>query len=127
MKRILVVEDEAVIALRLQHRLASMGYEVIAVSYSGEDSLEKARNLRPDLVLMDISLPGDIDGIDAARIMKSELDIPIIFLTAYTKDQVVDRTNPAEPCGYLVKPIRDRELKTAVETALCTTDKQKAN
>ena len=124
MTRILVVEDEAVIALRLQQRLSAMGYDVVGISYSGEDGLEKARSLRPDLILMDIDLPGNLDGVDIANIVKSELGIPMIFLTAFTKDQISDRTSLAEPHGYIVKPIRDRELKTAVEIALSKTDEQ---
>ena len=83
MKKIMIVDDEAVIALRLQQRLSEMGYEVIGISHSGEESLEKARSLRPDLILMDIMIPGGLDGITVAEIVKTELDIPVVFLTAF--------------------------------------------
>ena len=102
--KIMVVEDEAVIALRLQQRLTKMGYDVIGVSYSGEEALEKARSLRPDLILMDIMIPGKLDGIDVAEMVKSELDIPVIFLTAFSEDKIIERAKKAEPFGYILKP-----------------------
>lgn len=116
--RILVVEDEAVIALRLQKRLKEMGYDVPDIAYSGEDAVEKAGRLRPDLVLMDIMLPGKLDGIDAAKIVKAEFDIPVIFLTAFSEDKILKRAKQAEPFGYLLKPFQDRDIKAAIEVAL---------
>ncbi len=118
MKKIMIVEDEAVIALRLEERLIEMGYEVIGVFYSGEAAVENARGFQPDLILMDIMIPGDLDGIDAAKIVGEDLDIPVIFLTAYAEDQIIKRAKAVKPYGYLVKPIRDRELKAAIEIAL---------
>jgi len=125
MKKILVVEDEAVIALRLQQRLSMMGYEVVALSHSSEESLEKARDLRPDLILMDIKIPGNLDGITVAEIVKSELDIPVVFLTAFAEDQIIERAKQAEPYGYIVKPFQDQELKAAVEIALYKKDMER--
>jgi len=125
MKKIMVVEDEAVIALRLQQRLAMMGYEVVALSHSSEESLEKARDLRPDLILMDIKIPGNLDGITVAEIVKSELDIPVVFLTAFAEDQIIERAKQAEPYGYIVKPFQDQELKAAVEIALYKKDMER--
>lgn len=116
--RILVVEDEAVIALRLQKRLKEMGYDVPDIAYSGEDAVEKAGRLRPDLVLMDIMLPGKLDGIEAAKIVKAEFDIPVIFLTAFSEDKILKRAKQAEPFGYLLKPFQDRDIKAAIEVAL---------
>ena len=118
MKKIMIVEDEAVIALRLEQRLTEMGYEVIGTFHSGEAAVENARDFQPDIVLMDIMMPGDLDGIDAAKILREELDIPVIFLTAYSEDKIIERAKLAEPYGYLVKPIRDRELKATIEIAL---------
>jgi PAS domain S-box-containing protein len=118
MKKIMIVEDEAVIALRLEQRVAEMGYEVIGTSYTGEDSMKKARSLLPDLILMDVMISGDLDGIDAAKIVKDELDIPVIFMTAYTEDQIIERAKEVEPYGYIIKPIRERELKATIEIAL---------
>ena len=113
----MVVEDEAVIALRLQQMLKEMGYDVIGVSYSGEEALEKARSLRPDLILMDIMIPGKLDGIAVAEMVKSELDIPVIFLTAFSEDKIIERAKKAEPYGYILKPFQDREIKAAIEVA----------
>ena len=118
MKKIMIVEDEAVIALRLEQRIAEMGYEVIGMSHTGEGCVKKARSLLPDLILMDVMISGDLDGIDAAKIMKEELDIPVIFMTAYTEDQIIERAKEVEPYGYIIKPIRDRELKATIEIAL---------
>ncbi len=116
--RILVVEDEAVIALRLQRRLVEMGYDVPDIAYSGEEAVDKAGHLRLDLVLMDVMIPGKIDGIEAAKIMKTQFDIPIIFLTAYSGDKIIENAKQAEPFGYILKPFQDREIKAAVEVAL---------
>ena len=116
--RILVVEDEAVIALRLQKRLSEMGYDVPDVAYSGEEAVEKAGRLRPDLVLMDVMIPGKLDGIEAAKIMKAQFDIPIIFLTAFSEDKIIENAKQAEPFGYILKPFQDREIKAAIEVAL---------
>ena len=118
MKKIIVVEDEAVIALRLQQMLITMGYDVIGVSYSGEEALEKIRSLRPDLVLMDIMIPGKMDGIDVAEIVISELDIPVIFLTAFSEDKIIKRAKKVAPYGYVLKPFQDVELKASIEVAL---------
>jgi CheY-like chemotaxis protein len=116
--KILVVEDEVVIALRLEQMLTKVGYHVIGVSYSGEDALEKIRNLRPEIILMDIILPGKLDGIAVAEIVKSELNIPVIFLTAFSGDNILERSKKAEPFGYISKPFQDHEIKATIEAAL---------
>jgi DNA-binding NarL/FixJ family response regulator len=118
----MVVDDEAVIALRLQQRLTSMGFDVTGVAYSGEEAVETARDLRPDLILMDIMIPGKLDGIAAAKIVKAELDIPVVFLTAHSEDKIIERAKQAEPYGYILKPFQDRELKATVEIALYKKD-----
>ncbi len=123
--KIMIVEDEAVIALSLQQSLIKMGYNVIGISYSGKDALDKARSLVPDLILMDIRLPGKMDGIRVAEIVKSELDIPVIFLTAFSEDQIINRAKKAEPFGYILKPIQEREIKAAVELALYKIEMEK--
>ena len=124
--KIMVVEDEAVIALNLQQMLTKMGYDVIGVSYSGEEALEKARSLRPDLILMDIMIPGKLDGIAAAKIIKAELGIPVVFLTAYSEDKIIESAKQAEPYGYILKPSQDREIKATVEIALYKKEMEKA-
>ncbi|UCD89380.1 MAG: response regulator [Desulfobacterales bacterium] len=118
MKKILVVEDEVVIAMSLQRRLTSMGYDVVGICHNAETGIEMARKLDPDLILMDIMMPGNLDGISGAQAIKAEFDIPVIFLTAYTEDQLIEKAKQIEPHGYLVKPIQDRELKAAVEIAI---------
>ncbi len=126
MHKIMVVEDEAVIAIRLQERLTAMGYHVVGISYSGEEAMKQARHLRPDLVLMDIMIPGKMDGIAVAKWVKSELDIPVIFLTAFSEDKIIERAKQAKPYGYIVKPFQDRELKASVEIALYKKETEKA-
>ena len=118
MIKIMVVEDEVVIAMSLQRRLESLGYEVVGIFHNAEESIEMAKKLQPDLIIMDIMMPGNIDGITVAETIKAELDVSVIFLTAYTEDQLIDKAKQIEPHGYLVKPIQDRELKAAVEIAI---------
>ena len=124
--KIMVVEDEVVIAMRLQQRLTSMGFDITGVAYSGEDAVEQARRLRPDLILMDIMIPGKLDGIAAAKVIKAELNIPVVFLTAFSEDKIIERAKQAEPYGYILKPFQDRELKAAVEIALYKNKMEKA-
>jgi PAS domain S-box-containing protein len=126
MHKIMVVEDEAVIAIRLQERLTAMGYHVVGISYSGEEAMKQARRLRPDLILMDIMIPGKMDGVVVAKWVKAELDIPVIFLTAFSEDKIIERAKQAKPYGYIVKPFQDRELKACVEVALYKKKTEKA-
>lgn len=118
MSRILVVDDEVVISMQVEERLNSMGYNVVGRASSGKEAVEKARELMPDLVLMDIVMPGSMDGIEASRAIKKDLDIPIVFLTAFADDVNIMRAKVTEPFGYIVKPFEDREVKAAIEVAL---------
>ena len=118
MNRIMLVDDEAIITMQLEKRLASMGYEVVGIASSGEQSLQLARELKPDLVLMDIVMPGDVDGIEAASRIRSELDIPIVFLTAFADETYLERAKGADPFGYLVKPFHEKEVHASIEVAL---------
>ena len=122
MAKIMVVDDETVVTMQLEERLTSMGYEVTGKADSGESAIEMARDLRPDLVVMDIVMPGDTDGVAASEIIGTELDVPVIFLTAYTEDVFVDRAKRAEPFGYVVKPVKAKELKAAIEVGLYKKD-----
>ncbi|MFP4374005.1 MAG: EAL domain-containing protein [Spirochaetaceae bacterium] len=117
-ERILVVEDEKIISLDLQRRLERFGYQVVGLTATGTDAVEKARALLPDIILMDIMLGGDIDGIDAARQIKAELGIPVIFLTAFADEKTLARAKEAEPYGYVLKPFKERELYTTIDMAL---------
>jgi PAS domain S-box-containing protein len=116
--RILVVEDEAIIAADLTETLASLGYDVVATVDTAEDAIVNAANLVPDLVLMDVRLAGAVDGIEAAATIKQRADIPVIFLTAHSDDETLTRAIGTAPLGYLVKPFRPSELRCAIELAL---------
>jgi signal transduction histidine kinase len=116
--RILVVEDESIVALDIGERLASLGYELAGRAASGEDAVVLAGQERPALVLMDIRLRGDMDGIAAAQHIRAQFRVPVVFLTAYAEDETLDRAKLAEPFGYILKPFADRELKSAIEMAL---------
>jgi len=116
--RILVVEDEAIIAMTLRNRLLGLGYDVPPTVFTGQEALEKAAELRPDLVLMDIRLRGDMDGIAAADQVRARFDIPVIYLTAYADKETLARAKVTEPYGYILKPYQERELHTAIEIAL---------
>jgi len=118
MSKILVVDDEAIITMQLEERLSIMGYTVAGMAASGEDAVEKARRIRPDLVLMDIVMPGKMNGIEAAMIIRTELDIPVVFVTAYADDAIIEQAKSARPYGYIVKPFNELEIKAAIEVAL---------
>lgn len=115
---ILVVEDEAIIAKDLQWRLEAMGYEVPYVAATGEEAIESARKNHPDLVLMDIMLLGPVDGIEAADNIRSLDDIPVIYLTAYADEEILERAKITDPFGYLIKPVGDKELHSSIEMTL---------
>jgi CheY-like chemotaxis protein len=116
--RILVVEDEGVVSLCLKDMLTAMGTEIVAVVDSGRDAVVTAEKLRPDLVLMDIRLKGEMDGIEAARQIHDALQIPIVFLTAYADAATMDRAQAASPYGFVHKPFSVQRLGAAVEAAL---------
>lgn len=118
MAKILVVDDEAIISMQLEERLTFIGYEVVGMAASGEQGVEKARMLKPDIVLMDIVMPGKFNGITAAKLIHDELDIPIIFVTSYADDKIIEEAKQVNPYGYIVKPFNELELKAAVEMAL---------
>jgi len=116
--KVLVVEDERIVALDLKVRLSALGYAVAGTVPSGEQALEKARELLPDIVLMDIHLEGMIDGVDAARSLHESLRIPVIFLTAYSEDSTLQRAQDTLPFGFLVKPVDERALHASIQMAL---------
>lgn len=116
--RIIVVEDELIIAKGIERRLRALGYEVVDTVPSGEEAVTKATELRPDLVLMDICLQGSMDGVAAAEKIRGAIDIPIVFLTAYADPDSLNRAKVAEPFAYILKPFQDFALKSAVEMAL---------
>ena len=115
---ILVVEDERIVALDLEDRLAQLGYTVVANVGSGQRAVEAALARRPDLVLMDIKLAGEMDGIEAARRIRERLDVPIVYMTAFGDEATLARAQITEPYGYIVKPFHERELRVTIEVAL---------
>jgi PAS domain S-box-containing protein len=116
--RILVVEDEAIVAEDLEMAITTIGYEVVGCAASATDAVKKALELKPDLVLMDIVLRGKKSGIDASYEIKEKGDIPIIFLTAYSDIGLIERAKGIEPYAYLVKPFLERQLHASIEMAL---------
>ncbi len=116
--QILVVEDEVFIALGIKKQLESFGYYVSGIASSGEDALSKVIETSPDLVLMDIVIQGEMDGIEVAKRIHDQFEIPIIYLTAYSDHVNLQRAKTTEPFGYLLKPFNDRELEITIEIAL---------
>ncbi len=116
--RILITEDEPVIGMDIQGTLKNLGYDVPAVVTTGEEALERAEELKPDLILMDIVLPGKMDGIDAAKQIKERYDIPVIFVTAHSEAETFERARETGSYGFLIKPVGKNDLYTAIETAL---------
>jgi two-component system, response regulator PdtaR len=116
--KIMIVEDEWITADDIKMSLQSLGYTVTSISSSGEEAIQKAEKDRPDLVLMDIMLKGEMDGIEAARQIRSCYNIPIIYLTAYADEKILERASITEPFGYIVKPFVNEDLKIAIEIAL---------
>ncbi len=118
MTKIMIVEDESIVAESLSDQLELLGYEVTAIVASGEDALEKVIKPRPDLVLMDIMLKGEMDGIITADRIRHRWDIPVVYLTAYSDPQTLERAKITEPFGYIIKPFKERDLHTTIEIAL---------
>jgi len=119
--KILVVDDEAIITMQLEERLTALGYSVVGMAASGEESIEKARRLSPDIILMDIVMPGKMNGIEAAKQIHDELGIPVVFVTSYADDAIIEKAKAARPYGYIVKPFNELEIKAAIEVALFRT------
>ena len=117
-KQILVVEDEGLIAADIQRRLQRLGYPAPAVASSGEEALQRVRSTPFDLILMDIRLEGGMDGIATAEVMKTELRAPVVYITAHSDLETVGRAKLTEPLGYLLKPISDGDLRSAVQVAI---------
>ncbi len=115
---ILIVEDEAIVAVDLGDKLQQLGYTLSGTAATGERAIELARQQRPSLVLMDIHLAGAMDGIAAADTIRRELDIPVVFLTAYSDTATLDRAKVTEPFGYVIKPFEERELRSTIEMAI---------
>ncbi len=117
--RVLVVEDEAPIAMFIEMMLLRLGHRVVALASSGEDAIRLVGETRPDVVLMDIGLKGEIDGIEAAGQIQARFAIPVVFLTAYGDTHTMQRAAAAKPAGFLVKPLDEESLQATLEAARC--------
>ncbi len=116
--RILVVEDEHIVAMGIKKMLKSLGYTVTGVASSGEDAISKAESTFPDVVLMDIMLKGEMDGVEAAREIREKFDVPVVYLTAYSDNKILERAKSTEPFGYIIKPFDEKDLYSSIEVAL---------
>jgi two-component system, cell cycle response regulator len=123
-KTVLIVEDQAIVAKDIRQSLERLGYVVVGSADSARDALDAARLLRPDLVLMDIRLRGSEDGIAAATAIRAERAVPVVFLTAHSDTETVQRAVDADPFGYVVKPFNEQELRCAIEVALARHDRE---
>ncbi|TNE56130.1 MAG: response regulator transcription factor [Bacteroidetes bacterium] len=115
---VLVVEDESIVSKDIQHSLKKLGYQVVGAAATGDKALELARETNPDIVLMDIMLKGDMNGIEVAEVVKNELNTPVIFLTAYADESTLSKAKVTEPYGYIIKPFKEIDLHTSIEMAL---------
>ncbi|MDY7005006.1 MAG: EAL domain-containing protein [Cyanobacteriota bacterium] len=116
--KILIVEDELIVAENLKMVLQKLGYEIVGIIHSGEEVMQKVATTNPDLILMDIMLQGEIDGITAAEKIYQQFQSPVIFTTAYADDDTIERAKQTNPYGYLIKPFQIRDLKTTIEITL---------
>jgi two-component system cell cycle sensor histidine kinase/response regulator CckA len=116
--QIMIVEDESIVAEDMKAMLESFGYVVPAMAFSGEEAVRKALDLHPDLVLMDIVLKGPMSGMEAVECIRAQVNIPVVYVTAYADDKTVRRAKLTEPFGYILKPFDASELQTAIEIAL---------
>jgi two-component system, cell cycle sensor histidine kinase and response regulator CckA len=116
--RILIVEDERLIAIDLQRRLTRLGYTVVALAASGVDAIQMALTLRPDVVLMDVRLQGGMDGVEAARRIRASGAIPVVFMTAYVDEETTQRIRDTSPWGYLHKPFTVQVVQAMLDQVL---------
>jgi CheY-like chemotaxis protein len=116
--RILIVEDERIIAMDIQDRLIRWGYDVPEIATSGREAIKKTERVHPHLVLMDIKLQGEMDGVETAKNIQAKYDIPILYVTAYADEFTMERVKETEPCGIILKPFGERELHTTIENVL---------
>ncbi|MGD0787301.1 MAG: response regulator [Terracidiphilus sp.] len=116
--KLLIVEDEPIVALDLQQEVEELGFEVTGLAESADEALLAVEETRPDLALMDVRIVGSMDGIQTARLLRDTYEIPVIFLTSYSDDETISRAAREMPYGYLAKPFQSRELKATLQVAL---------
>ncbi|MDG1331324.1 MAG: response regulator [Crocinitomicaceae bacterium] len=115
---VLVVEDESIVSKDIQHSLKKLGYSVVGAASTGEKAIELATSTLPDIILMDIMLKGDMNGIEAADEIRKTCSIPVIFLTAYADESTLSKAKITEPYGYILKPFKEIDLHTSIEMAI---------
>jgi DNA-binding LytR/AlgR family response regulator len=115
---VLVVEDESIVSKDIQHSLKKLGYNVVGAASTGEKAVELALETNPDIVLMDIMLKGEMNGIQAADEIRSKINIPVIYLTAYADEGTLSRAKVTEPYGYIIKPFKEIDIHTSIEMAI---------
>ncbi len=115
---VLVVEDESIVSKDIQLSLKKLGYNVVGAAATSEKAIDLIRSEKPDIVLMDIMLKGDVNGIETAEIVKNEFGIPVIYLTAYADESTLAKAKVTEPYGYIIKPFKEIDLHTSIEMAI---------
>lgn len=114
----MIVEDELIVSKSLENRLMNAGFNVIAAVNTGEEAIQICESFTPDCILMDIKLSGELDGVQTAAIIKSKKNIPVIYLTAFADDEILEKAKLTDPFGYLLKPFDIRDLKKTIEIAI---------
>jgi CheY-like chemotaxis protein len=117
-EKILLVEDDDVIAKVADWRLKNLGYSVCGRATTGAEAMELVVNAKPDLVLMDINIKGDVDGIETARMIKKGFNIPVVYVTSHSDGPTLERAKETHPDGFIVKPFDDKDLRVAIQLAL---------
>lgn len=125
--KVFVVEDEAIVSKDIQVCLKKLGYSVIGTFSSGERILQSLKEQKPDIILLDIMLSGEISGVEVSAKVKKEYNIPVIFLTAYTDEKTLSKAKVTEPYGYIIKPFKEIDLRTSIEMALYKWKKENEN
>ncbi len=118
---VLIVEDELIVAMDLRLSVEAMGYDVPAIAFSGHDAILQAESLRPDIILMDIKLKGDMDGISAVEHIQKEMDVPVIYVTGNSDEGTMERAMQTGPAGYISKPVIEELLRDTIEKAVGAT------
>jgi len=116
--KVLIVEDEVIVAKDIGDTLLSLGYSITGTAASGEEAVELTESTAPDIVLMDIMLEGELDGTEASEIIRLRFNIPVIFLTAYSNEKTLQRAKTTNPYGYILKPFQETDLYTTIEIAI---------
>ena len=115
---VLVVEDESIVSKDIQHSLKKLGYNVVGAASTGEQAVKLVVDTQPDIILMDIMLKGEMNGIEAATQIRQETNIPVIFLTAYADESTLSKAKVTQPYGYIIKPFKEIDIHTSIEMAL---------